>query len=247
MKKDSISICFCAWNEENNIVACIDDALKYVQNKFPEAYEIYVIDNASTDRTPAIVRELSIKNPRIKLHRHEENRLYSGSYRSALAVSQATFLAVLDGDYQHTCNDIDKALDLIQNHDADLVYAWKKERHDGIVRSIFSFGLKTVSQFLIGHRLHDINAGFRVFKKDRVSGIQIVEKVNSVGPELYCEARRLNLKVGEIVVQHFARTDSGGIHASLMPLLRATKRFTGYLLNLRKRYGSTPVLPVSHA
>lgn len=244
MFSDTISICFCAWNEQDNIKKCIDDAVFYAENSFPDSYEIFVIDNASTDNTPNIVNSLSQVNPKIKLHRHSENRMYSGSYKSAMEISSGKYIAVIDGDFQHTCRDINAALKLIKNSGIDIVYGWKVNRKDGLLRNIFSFGLKVVSQVLIGHRLNDINCGFRVFSDRAAKSIKINEKINSVGPEIYCSARENGLFVGEIPVEHFPRVGNGGIHSSIVPLLKGTKKFILYLLRLNKKFGSTPVMQV---
>lgn len=244
---ESISICFCAWNEQENILTCVDDAVKFAEEAFPNNYEIYVIDNASTDKTPHLVHQQNQFNPRVKLYRHEENRLYSGSYKSAFSISKGRYIAVLDGDYQHTCADLPKALSLIQNSNVDVVFGWKQERRDGIMRDIFSLGLRLVSRLLIGHRLNDINCGFRVLKNSAAKQIIINEKVNSVGPEIYCESRRLNFVVGEIVVQHFARQAGAGVHSSVGLLMKGTMKFFKYLRRLRKRYGSCPILSVARS
>ena len=237
---ESISICFCAYNEEKNIAKCIEDALNFTEKHYPSAYEIIVIDNASTDATPLIVKEYSKKNPQIKLHRHEQNRLYSGSYNSAFSVSRGKYLAVIDGDYQHTCNDILKAIELIKIRQLAATYCWKKNRKDGFIRGLFSFGLKKISQILIGHDLNDINGGYRVFDKSKIQMVSIVEKINTVGPELLCELRKNNCDVGEIEVVHFPREKGEGMHGSIVPLLKNTKKFLIYLLKLRNKYGNKP-------
>ncbi len=241
-----LSICFCAWNEEANISDCITDALAAAESfSVPgQRFEVVVIDNASTDSTPHVVREWERMDSRVRLIRHPENRLYSGSHRTAFKEAKGKFIAILDGDRQHTAKDVERALAMMNKTGCEVVFGWKKKRYDGPLRQIFSVGLRVVSQFIVGHRLHDINCGFRVFQQSAAQQIQIEEKMNSVGPEIYCECRRLNFKIGEMTVQHFARAKGEGLHDRIGPLLKNTRRFLAYLMRLRRRYGATSRLPV---
>ena len=232
-----VSVCYCVYNEEGNIADCIRDA----QNNLPSIigstnYEIIVIDNASTDLTPQVVEEIAKSDSTIRLIRHPENRFYSGSHVTALSSAVGRYIAIIDGDNQHTTKDIKKAIELFEHGSCDVVFGWKQYRKGSWVRKVFSVCLRFVSQLLIGHPLHDINCGYRVLKLSAARQIRIKEKINTVGPEIYCECKRLGLKVGEIVVQHFPRTQGKGMHDSLMPLIQNSLMFVFYLFRLRKRY-----------
>jgi glycosyltransferase involved in cell wall biosynthesis len=232
-----LSVCFCVFNEENNVAACIRDA----QENLPaivgnDRYEIIVIDNSSTDRTPHIVENIAKTDPSVRLIRHPENRFYSGSHVTALSCTAGQYIAIIDGDNQHTTRDLKKALPLLENGSCDVVFGWKQFRKDAWVRKVFSACLRFVSQFLLGHSLHDINCGYRVLTLNAARQICIKEKINSAGPEIYCECKRLGLKVDEIVVEHFPRTQGKGMHESLFPLVKNSVLFVLYLFRLRKRY-----------
>jgi glycosyltransferase involved in cell wall biosynthesis len=239
-----LSICFCAWNEQDNITKCVEDALKNLPALVSNIghAEIIVVDNASTDRTPDIVTALSQRHPQVRLIRHPRNMLYSGSHRTAFRESNGKVVAIIDGDFQHTAQDLAKGLELMRAQGCDVIFGWKKDRKDGLMRLVFSTGLMLISRALIGHRLHDINCGFRLFSARAAQQIQIQETINSVGPEIYCECRRLGFKVGELAVTHFPRVMGEGIQSTVVPLVRNSFRFVKYLWRLRQRYGASPVL-----
>ena len=96
-----MSICFCVWNEEKNIVHCIQDALEHLPKfiKIGNTFEILIIDNASTDSTPEVVRQLFGKDSRVRLIRHPKNYLYSGSHRTAFKEAIGRYIFVIDGDF----------------------------------------------------------------------------------------------------------------------------------------------------
>jgi Glycosyltransferases involved in cell wall biogenesis len=62
-----ISIVIPAYNEESNILARIEEIVGICEKDLSKySYEVIVIDNASTDRTPLIIRRLCAENPNVK-------------------------------------------------------------------------------------------------------------------------------------------------------------------------------------
>jgi len=70
MRKVSVSIGICAYNEEKNIGKLLEQLLRQRTNVV-DIREILVISSGSTDRTDDIVRQFSEKDSRIKLIRQE--------------------------------------------------------------------------------------------------------------------------------------------------------------------------------
>jgi glycosyltransferase involved in cell wall biosynthesis len=241
-----LSVCFCAYNEQTNIADCIEDAQKQIPLAIgaDKSFEVIVVDNASTDDTPKIVQGYSQKDPRVRLIRHPKNMFYSGSYRTIFREAKGEYISIIDGDHQHTSRDIGTAIDLMKSKNYAVVFGWKKSRQDSFVRKIFSVGLRLISQALIHHPLHDINCGYRFFTQNAVRQITIKETLNTVGPEIFCECRRLHLSVGEMVVEHFPRTKGEGMHDSIMPLVRNSLKFFAYLWRLNRRYLGSGALEI---
>lgn len=237
-KLPKVSICFCVYNEEENVLRCLEDARQFLGNLgFLNDSELIVVDNASSDSTRSAALSWMKNNfPQGRVITHESNRLYSGSVTTCLKEADGEYVFILDGDYEHRSEDVRHFIDLMSKSDIDVVFGWKKDRKDVFMRLVFSWGLRLVSRHLIGHRLHDINCGFRGLKRKAAKQISISEKVNSVGPELYCECLRLDLNCSELPVQHFARDSGEGLHDNLIPLLKNTFKFLKYLLRLKKRY-----------
>src|ERR1700694_2545317 len=65
---------------------------------------------------------------------------------------------VVDGEGQHTMADAPRFLEAI-DAGADVVFGWKKKRHDPLPRLVLSKGLNTLSRWILGSPLHDINGG----------------------------------------------------------------------------------------
>lgn len=79
-----------------NRAHCIQDAINSVINQSFEDFEIIVIDDASTDNTDAVVR--NIKDDRIKYYKNEENVGQSASRNSGASIAKGNYLCFLDSD-----------------------------------------------------------------------------------------------------------------------------------------------------
>src|SRR4051794_29192986 len=90
-----ISLVLPAYNEQGNICRVIEGSVRALE-ELGLPWEIIVIDNHSSDGTAREVRQAMRAEPRIRLVVHEENRLYSGSCRTALAESRGHYVAIMD-------------------------------------------------------------------------------------------------------------------------------------------------------
>lgn len=78
--------------------ATIATALRAVQSQSWRAFELLVIDDASTDATPEIVAAHAARDPRIRLIRLERNRGAYGARNAGLAEAKGRFVTLHDAD-----------------------------------------------------------------------------------------------------------------------------------------------------
>ena len=114
-----VSVLITTYNQENLITQTVDSALMQVTD-FP--YEIVVGEDASTDRTRAIVVELARRHPetiRVLLRdpevAHRERHLFGKmNFLQALASCRGEYIAVLDGDdYFTSPHKLQKQVDFL--------------------------------------------------------------------------------------------------------------------------------------
>ncbi|MCZ0914461.1 glycosyltransferase family 2 protein [Gordonia amicalis] len=103
-----ISVVVPAYNEEATIATCLDHLLN--QTRPPE--EILVVDNASTDRTPEIVREYAARYPTIRVVDESTPGIYSAR-RAGFDAARGDIIARTDADTfvsRTWCEGIDAVL-----------------------------------------------------------------------------------------------------------------------------------------
>ncbi|WP_353684452.1 glycosyltransferase family 2 protein [Thermodesulfovibrio sp. 3907-1M] len=92
-----VSIITLTYNHENYIAECIESVLCQTY----ENWEMIILDDASTDKTPYIVERYAKKNKKIKFIRNEKNKgpLYlDENYNTALKECKGEWIGYLEGD-----------------------------------------------------------------------------------------------------------------------------------------------------
>ncbi len=87
-------------------------------------------------------------------------------------------------------------------HIYDLVSGWKKKRNDPIGKTLPSKVMNTLVRLLTGVKIHDMNCGFKVYKKEAVQSLNLHGDLYRFIPII---AQKQNFKVGEMVVEHRSR------------------------------------------
>ncbi len=171
----TIAIILPAYNEELTIV----DTMKDFFSVCPDA-EIYVIDNASKDRTNelarAAYRELGCKGCLLE----ESRKGKAAAVRKAFMEIDADIYVMVDADMTYPASDLPALLAPVQEGRADIVCG---NRHDSGVykrenkRPLHDFGNNLVRKLinsLFNGSLEDILTGYRIMSKRFVKNYPIL-------------------------------------------------------------------------
>ncbi len=120
-EENTVSIIITCHNEEKFIQECINSVLN--QSGFELIYEIIVVVDASTDSSLKIIKNLSLKNSKIKIHEVNFSSL-SKSRNYGVLCSSSKYLAFLDGDDYWSNNKLKKQINIFTNLDDEyaLIY-----------------------------------------------------------------------------------------------------------------------------
>ncbi|WP_338925273.1 glycosyltransferase family 2 protein [Mycetohabitans endofungorum] len=128
-----VSVIVPAFNEEKVIAATVQSLLK---NDYPHM-EIIVVDDGSKDCTRAIVTDISIADPRIRILTSKYNKGKANALNMGVAAAGADYIVVVDADTIVTSNFIRKITEPIINGKADAVAANVKVGNRRKIKSIF--------------------------------------------------------------------------------------------------------------
>ena len=76
-KKFSISVVVPAYNEEKTLETTVEELVP-ILNEVTDVWEILIIDDASTDKTPEIAKHLSEKYNGVRILTNEVNKKLGG-------------------------------------------------------------------------------------------------------------------------------------------------------------------------
>jgi len=207
-----------AYNEENDLPKVLQ-AVSGV--KFPDdEFHIVVVDDGSTDRTPAILDEWSAKSP-ITILTHSPNRglgraMSTGMTHLAGRISENDAVVALDSDNTHDPGLAVRMREKQLHDDLDVVIASRYAVEDGEDRGKevgLAFHRKILSRsasFILDTAFHvpaaqDYTCGFRLYsgrilkKARRIYGEEFVMERNFVCmAEILVKLDHIGAKVGEV-------------------------------------------------
>ena len=231
-QQPGLGVAFLAYNEEELIAKTVEEAVSALSAIPGLTWAVLVVNDGSRDRTGEIAEELARKDPRVSVVHHQGNKGYAVATETALRNTPGDVVMVVDGDGQHTMADAPRFLAAI-DEGADAVFGWTKERHDPLPRLVLSKGLNTLSKWILGSPLHDINGGCRAFRREVAHKLEIRHRINFVGDEIFARCRIAGWRVSEVVVRHFPREAGQSIHRP-WKMLGTISRVFRYLFELRK-------------
>lgn len=203
MKVRSISVCFPVFNEEANIERAVTEAAA-VLRELCDRPEIVAVDDASTDRTAALLDELCREVDFLRTVRLPVNTRYAGALRRGLAEATGEVVFYTDSDCPVDMGDLRAALPLLDG--VDVVAGFRTNRDEGIHRSINSLGYNVLIRSLFDLSLRDVNFAFKLFRREVIDAVQTRSAGSFIDAEILLEAHRLGFRIRQTGVQYHPRT-----------------------------------------
>lgn len=174
-----VSICCTTFNHQN----FIKDALKgFIEQKTKFPIEILIHDDASTDRTPAILREYEKTDPRIKVIYQKENKYSQGEkpfIKYLFKNAKGKYIAMCEGDDFWTDPfKLQKQVDFLENNNG-YVLSFHDALESGNKGVIYNNGKKDLSKedLILNSHLHTSTVLF-YWNKEIFSKTKAIKVVN---------------------------------------------------------------------
>ena len=136
------------------------------------------------------------------------------------ARARGAVVATCDADLQDDPGEIPGMMAMLESEPCDLVSGWKKQRNDPASKRWPSKLFNAVVSATSGVKLHDMNCGLKVYRREVVEDLPVYGEFHRFLPVL---AAWQGFRVGEKVVRHEARPVRDG--ASSAPRDSSTGSF----------------------
>src|SRR3954451_22250008 len=132
-KLPGLSIVLPCFNEEENLVAAVGEALTAARRVAHE-HEIIVVDDGSRDLTGMLATQLAKEHWTVRVVTHESNAGYGAALRSGIAHASMPWILLTDGDRQFDLTQLEAFLPHTDDH--DLLLGWRLVRMDPLGRRL---------------------------------------------------------------------------------------------------------------
>ncbi len=225
------SLVIPCYNESKNIPALLEKCANII---IPNEREVILVDNGSTDDTPATLQEFLPKYPGCRSVRVEKNQGYGFGILSGLKAASGDILGWTHADLQTDPTDTLKALELF-NQSQENSFVKGKRYGRPLSDVFFTVGMSFFESILLRTVLWDINAQPNIFTRQFFESWQTPPHDFSLDLYVYYCAKKQKIPVLRFPV-HFGERLHGASSwnvdwASKKKFIKRTIEFS---LNLKK-------------
>lgn len=196
-----------AYNEERTIERVVRRVLEQ-----PCVHQVVVVDDCSTDSTPAATRRLA-SEPRVVVRRHEVNRGKGAAIRTGLEAITTPLVIVQDADLEYDPGDYHKLISPILRGRADVVFGIRGFAGHSAYSYWFVVGnriVTTATNMLFNCYIQDMETGFKVMRTSLMRRLGLRGDRFDIEPEITGRVLRLGYRIYEVPIDYAARTREQG-------------------------------------
>jgi len=235
LERPAISLVIPMFNEEANI----EHALAYAVDALGQharAYEIIIVDDASTDESPELVRRAIHGNPRIRLIRHDFNLKLGASLRTGFAAAQNDLILYMDADLPFDPDVLGRAIRAMNVTRADVISGYRFDRTtEGFKRTLLTIVYNWMIRLLFNIYVRDINFSFKLMKREVLQAIELKSEGSLIDAELIVKARNHGFFIQQIGLDYFPRVLGTSHLASWSVIVKIFRELVTLQGEMRKR------------
>ena len=176
---------------------CNESAKLLIEKLKPFSLPILIVDDGS---------DISFEYEYDKLFiiRHNKNRGKGAALITGFeyAINNGyKFVLTMDGDLQHSPDDLDKFLKVRLNYDIVIGKRDFKDRRMPIHRKLSNYLTSKILSFILKVRIEDAQSGYRLIKTDILKKITLETRFYDMENELLIKAVKIGAKVGFVPIK----------------------------------------------
>jgi glycosyltransferase involved in cell wall biosynthesis len=205
-----LSIVVPAYNEEATLAEIVARLLAV-----PEAGEIVIVDDCSTDGTRAITDRLASEYPKIKVAHHSVNAGKTEALKTGFALTTGLIVIVQDADLEYDPAEIgDVIMPIVEGH-ADVVYGSrflvrKASRVLYFYHYIANKGLTFLSNLCTNINMTDVETCYKAFRGEIIRNMTITSTGFGFEIEVTAKVAKLGVSIYEVPISYHGRTYEQG-------------------------------------
>ncbi len=209
-----LSVVIPVYNEERWVEGLIDRV-----QAVPMPKEIIIVNDRSTDGTPAILDRLQSKFENIRVFHQEKNGGKGAALREGFKHCTGDVVVVQDADWEYDPAEYPKLVQPILDDKADVVFGSRfiGEQHRVLYywHSLANHGLTWLSNIFTDLNLTDMETCYKVFRREVIQGMTLKSNRFGFEPEVTAKvARKVNgqfqYRVFEVPISYSGRTYAEG-------------------------------------
>lgn len=204
-----LSVVMPAYNEEKTLETIVSRVLAR-----PEVHELVLVDDCSKDRTREIMRDLAVREGRIRVVFHEVNQGKGAALHTGFAAASGNVVLIQDADLEYDPDDYPRLLSPLRKGVADVVFGNRFGGEEARVHlywhRIGNGVLTTLSNMFTNLNLSDMEVCYKVFRKEVLDAIHLTEKRFGFEPEVTAKVARAGARIYEVPVNYYGRSYAEG-------------------------------------
>jgi glycosyltransferase involved in cell wall biosynthesis len=206
----SASVIIPLYNEAAFVRHVLEEVLRQ-----PSVAEVIVVDDCSTDESSEIVLQIAKSESRIKLIRHAHNMGKGAALRTGINLATSEIVLIQDADLEYDPEDYGALLKPIFSGKADAVFGSRfigSHEHRVLYfwHSLGNQFLTLLSNMTTNLNLTDMEACYKVFKRELIQSVLIEEDRFGIEPELVAKVARTGARIYEVAISYHGRTYAEG-------------------------------------
>jgi dolichol-phosphate mannosyltransferase len=191
-----LSVVVPAKNEAASLPQLIDEIVRALRpachftNHGLASFEIVVVDDASTDETKRVLRELSDTYPELSWLELALTVGQSSAIIAGIRAARGKWIATLDADLQNDPADLVQLWKALPGYDGALGY--RVTRHDVVSKRVISHWANRIRNRVLGQSIRDTGCSVRIFPRAKALRLPTFHGMHRfMGPLLLREGCKL--------------------------------------------------------
>jgi dolichol-phosphate mannosyltransferase len=188
-------------HDEERTVALLYDELASALDPLGQEWEAVFVDDGSKDGSFAALTRLHSQAPNVRVVRLRRNFGKAAALVAGFDQARGDTIVTIDADLQDDPAELPRLLAKL-DEGFDLVSGWKTRRRDPWSRRILSRIFNSVTSWMSGVRMHDMNCGLKAYRAEVAHGLRLYGELHRFIPVL---AHHRGYRIAELPVNHRPR------------------------------------------